>query len=165
MKNRLRQLGVKLAWYSSSLWWGLALKNYETVSVPDKDTIIKHFISIRNGLEVLGLDSREFIETTKDRLKMIIYWATCRKGIRLENGFAQKSAREIMWEINSFNNVLIRYNENVITLYEYSVDSVNWVTPSFLLGCIWKLEIDTEVKELLYLANIILTVPFKEEEK
>lgn len=165
MKKQIKQLGIKVAWYISSLWWRLAVRNYETVSVPDRDTIIQYFISVRNGLEILGLESRDFDETLKDRLKMIIYWAACRKGIKLGNGFAQKSARDIMWEINSFNNILIRYNENVITLYEYSTDSTNWVTPSFLLGCIWKLEIDTEVKELLYLANIILTVAFKEEEK
>ena len=157
MKESFRKLCTKIVWYISALWWKLAIEYYETIRVPDMNTIVKHYLSTRNGLCILGFDARDFKETINNRLKMIIYWAAKQREISLSKGFADKKCFDICDEINKSEKLSIRKNEKNCFVLEYSFDGNSWKSPIFVLGNIWKLDVEEETKLLLYLANILIT--------
>ena len=158
MKN-FKKACTWLLWCLLNPVWKGSLKYRKYLNSPcDLDEIHEHFKNLLDALGYLGSSARDFDDQVRDRLLMILYWVTSRKGMALD---LNKSAQDIMWEINSFtpntvDDFKIRWNNNNIHKFEYSTNVIDWEVPNFPDGTIWGKSMSEENEKLAYLANIML---------
>lgn len=158
MKN-VKMICTWIFWCFLNPVWKGSLKYRKYLTKPcDLDEIHEHFRNLLSALGYLGSSARDFDDQVKDRLLLILYWVTDRKGMTLD---LNKSAQDIMWEINSFtpntvDDFKIRWNNNNVFKFEYKTNVIDWETPGFPDGTIWGKEMSEENEKLAYLVNILL---------
>lgn len=156
MEKFMKKLSTLITWYTLSLLWEASVKYRTTIPVPKLEYIHEQFQNLLEALGRLGDSALEFDSQVRNRLALILYWATYRK-IDVTTG--NKSTEEVLEEVREYlkENIDIKYNPETTFEFCYRVNrKINWESPRFPDGTIWGKEMYSETKRLAYLVNIVL---------